>query len=367
MFSGGTMKFFAKGSVDGDWLPLGSWFTTFIDLGEKIHSARHSGLDVRKILISVPVSDMISLALAIGFSRAAYVSQVSKASRVDLTDLKVGKTVQLRSVWNEKDGKVTPPANFVGVLEAVERTSNAESPVTLRFGFNNGTFLNRNISPRSAPPGMSSPKDFIRFFEVPENMPHKRGDSDLSVRRVRTRKISRPKLKQDEVRRWFMRFEEWEYQVNPTLAVFGPATDIREYGQLLFRDEDLHGSILNIDHDEILDAARLDNLSNDEKPHFVNVIDQVARFPEPGTAQRATFEMFPFVCLDGNTAISSLSQKGILRSKCVIALMETSKPNLQNIALETFLETASQHTSIDDFEKQLGWQAPPGIQCWGWS
>lgn len=361
------MNFWAKNHVDDEWLGLGDWFTSFISLGRKLHAAKAGGLEIRKVLLSVPLSDMVSLAMAIGFSRAAYESNVSLAQRIELDELVPGQNIQMRAIWNEANGKVTPPANFVGALLDILPGRDSASAVKLTFEFTDGSIVPRSINPSSAMAGETSPKKAIRFFEVPIGVPHKAGDLALSTRRIRERKVTRPKMTQDQIEHWFQRFEGWEYQVNPTLAVFGPATDIREYGRMLFRDDELHGTLLNIDHDEILDVARLDNLSNDHHPHFVNVIDQVARFPEPGTSQRATLEMFPFVCLDGNGAIASLSQKGALREKCVIGVWETSKPNLQQIALDVFLETASSFKRIDNFGQHISWTPPLGVQCWGWT
>jgi hypothetical protein len=361
------LNFYAKSHIDDEWLLLGEWFTSFIDLGRKIYAAHSTGLALRKVLLSVPVSDMVSLAMSIGFSRAAYESGKNSAERVEFSALKTGTNVQMRSIWVQKDGLVTPPANFVGELVSIESGASSAEKTTLNFRFNNGSSAKRDVFPVSIKVGETSPTKAIRFFEVEAGVPHKSGDSNTSARKIRDRKIKRPNFNQEQIEAWFKRFEGWEYQISPTLAVFGPATDIREYGSLLFRDVELHGSVLNIEHDEILDVARLDNLSNDQHPHFVNVIDQVASFPEPGTPARAALDMFPFVCLDGNGAIASLSQKTILREKCVIALWETSKPNLQNVAIETFLETASQYKRISDFEASLNWKPPVGVQCWGWA
>jgi hypothetical protein len=360
------MNFYAKTYIQDEWMPLGEWFTSFIDLGRKIYAEQASGKGLKKILLSVPVSDMVSLAMAIGFSRAAYASGQNRAERVELSALKVGQNVQMRAIWDQKDGLVTPPPNFVGQLVGIEPGANPNDKTALTFKFNNGLTVKRDIVPSTSRPGESSPTKAIRFFEVPSGVPHKSGDSNTSVRKIRERKITRPDLKQDQIEAWFKRFEGWEHQICPTLAVFGPASDIREYGRLLFRDVELHDTVLNIDHDEILDVARLDNLSNDQHPHFVNVIDQVASFPEAGSAARAALEMFPFVCLDGNIAMASLAQKTVLRDKCLIALWETSKPNLQNVAIETFLETASQHKRLSDFETTIGWTPPLGVQIWAW-
>ena len=360
------MNFYAKTEVQEPWVPLGDWFISFIELGRRIHAKQSENFRLRKVLLSVPVSDLVSLAMAIGFSREAYAAGVSHAKRLELSDLQVGKNVQLRAVWVQKDGLVTPPANFVGELIGIEKEEKSRDKTVLTFRFNNGTTTRRDIFHASAKHGEVSPTKAIRFYEVPQGVPHKSGDSNASAKNIRDRKIKRPAFKQDQIEAWFKRFEGWEYQIAPTLAVFGPATDIRDYGKLLFRDVELHDSFLNIDHDQILDAARLDNLSNDQHPHFVNVIDQVARFPESGTTQRDSLEMFPFVCLDGNGAIASLSQKAILREKCTIALWETSKPNLQNVAIETFLETSTQFKRVQDLETVLGWHPPVGVQIWGW-
>jgi len=58
-------------SEDTDWHVVGAWFTSFVELGEKIHSAHLAGNGYKRVLISIPRSDLVAIALAIGFSLAS--------------------------------------------------------------------------------------------------------------------------------------------------------------------------------------------------------------------------------------------------------------------------------------------------------
>ena len=71
---GGAMGFELRLNEEVGWLPVGGWFTAFVQLAQELHSSQARDLALRRILLSVPQSDMVSLGLAIGFSRASYLA-----------------------------------------------------------------------------------------------------------------------------------------------------------------------------------------------------------------------------------------------------------------------------------------------------
>jgi hypothetical protein len=75
---------------------------------------------------------------------------------------------------------------------------------------------------------------------------------------------------------------------------------------------------------------------------------------------------FQFICLDGNDAILNLAEKGVFQERTVIGLWEATGNQHQDIALRTFAKSASRNTLVPDFAQALGWQAPAGVQIWGW-
>jgi hypothetical protein len=339
------------------WLGIGDWFDSFIDLGHKLHRAQTDGMVIRRVLLSVPQSEMVSLALAIGFSRATYLAEKNHAVEVELDDIQVGDLIQLRSVWQQEKGNIKAPANIVGQIVAIDKPN--DDGVLLTFAFNStGLKEPRKIMRLQCPSGEKDPIRHIRLYKVPAGTPQRPGKVP--------REFKKEKMQNSALQSWVRKWENWEYQIFPTLAIFGSPTKLNDYGKPQFKDHELHEMLLKIDHDSFLNAARLDSLSLDTKPHFVNVIDQISNFPKKGSPAFESFSNFPFVCLDGNAALVGLSDKILLDDKCVIGLWETSKPNLQEMALETFLARATHFRAIDNFEAQIDWVAPAGIQCWGW-
>jgi hypothetical protein len=355
---GGELTFQIQISEESDWLEVGPWFAALVSLGECIHSASDSGEKYRRILVSVPQADMASLALAIGFSRSAFLAQTNQAVEIELSDLQIGDVIQLRSLWSQSPHKLTAPKNIVGTVQSLDKSHPEHVFVTFQFdtGANPQRF---KVLRRLCPTGSKDPLKHIRLFKLKEGVPQRAGKEPREFKSYPTSK--------EHFSAWIDRWENWEYQVDPTLLIFGSPTKIAEYGKPNFADSDLHRVFLGIESDSILNVARLDSLSSDQKPHFVNAVEQISRFPKKGRPAFKSLEAFPFVCLEGNAAIVALSDRPVLQEKCVIGLWETAKPNLQELALSSFLETSTRFKSIEDFSERLGWSEPAGVQCWGWS
>lgn len=340
---------------DAPWLSVGGWFAGFVQLAQKLHAANAAGQGVRRVLIAVPQSEMVSLGLATGFSRASFLSGRNGADPIELDDITVGDVIQVRSSWQETPPTLRAPEDRVGYVVSRDDLSKSEVRVTLRF--RDSRQLPVSITRARCPIGEKDPAKHIRVFRVPDFLPKRSGTK---------REFPYRDIKKDHGQRWISKWETWEYQVDPTLAIFGSPTKVKNYGSPMFRDPQLHQMLLEIEHDSLLNVARVDYLDADQKPHLVNVIGQISAFPKKGTQLFDLVSAFPFVCLDGNAAMVSLSDRPLLDDKCVIGLWETSKPNLQDQALTTFLSSATRYSAIDDLERMIDWQAPPGVQCWGW-
>jgi hypothetical protein len=353
------MHYEIKNPKDEGWHQLGEWFTSFIDLAERLYQAKKFGHTYKRVLVALPKSDLVSTALAIGFSKAAFKAGTDLAKSRELHDINVGDLIQIRSAWIEGGGMATVPSTVVGTVTDIDDSDRGRN---LKLSFQNGKpAVQRLILNHLCPVGEKSPATHIRLYDVPRGTPQRleqedRGN-DLVFRKVPLPVAIEAKLD----------WEKWEHQISPTLAVFGRTTKIEEAGKLLFRDPEVHGKLLNIDEDSVYNASRLDSLSNDKKAHFVNAIEQIVSFPKKNTSSAETLAHFPFVCLDGNSAIFSLSDEQALRDKCVIGLWETGSQANQETALTAFLETATMFKSVTNFEEKLEWKAPPGVQCWGWS
>ena len=342
---------------DSLWLPVGSWFIAFVDLAQKLHSAQQAGLSMRRILLSVPQSDMISLGLATGFSRASYLSNESLEMEVELEEIEIGDFLQVRSAWQSTPQSIRPPEDLVGVVSYIDNSD--EDFLNLRLVFSSGGQKPVRIRRSLCPTGQKQPDKHIRIFRVPEFTPQRPGKTkrDFPYRDPR----------KEETQLWLKKWERWDYQIDPTLAIFGSTTKVNNYGTSRFRDKELHHVLLELDSDSLLNAARVDLIDADSRPHLINVMGQLSSFPKRGTRTHELLEKFPFVCLDGNAALVSLSDRPNLDEKCVLGLWETSKPNLQELALTSFLTDATRYKPVENLEQLLNWQAPAGVQCWGWA
>lgn len=339
------------------WLPVGGWFTAFVQLAQELHSSQAGDLALRRILLSVPQGDMVSLGLAIGFSRASYLAGLDQAIEIELEDIKVGDTLQVRSAWQTPAKLIRAPEDLVGEVASIDDSS--RDSVTLRLTFRTGGQKTVRLLRHMCPIGQKDPGKHLRIYRVPAFAPQR------PAKTKREFPYRDPKKEGTQV--WIKKWERWDYQIDPTLAIFGSPTKVNDYGRPEFIDHELHKTLLEVEGDSLLNVARVDSMETDLRPHLINVVGQLSSFPKKGSHSFELLQQFPFVCLDGNAAMVSLSDRPILDEKCVIGLWETSRPNLQELALTSFLEEATRFKLLENLEQLLGWKAPPGVQCWGWN
>lgn len=353
----GAVGFELKPDQDSGWLPVGGWFTAFVQLAQKVHAAQLSGLGLSRILLSVPQSDMVSLGLAAGFSRASYLAGQDQAIEIELGEIKVGDTLQVRSAWQTSAKLIRAPEDLVGEVASIDDSSS--DSVTLRLTFRTGGQKPVKILRRMCPTGQKDPAKHLRIYRVPAFAPQRPAKTK--------REFPYRDLKKEGTQAWLKKWERWDYQIDPTVAIFGSPTKVNSYGAPEFIDHELHMTLLEVEGDSLLNVARVDSLDTDLRPHLINVMGQLSSFPKKGTHAFELLKQFPFVCLDGNATMVSLSDRPVLDEKCVIGLWETSKPNLQELALTSFLEEATRFKLLENFEQLLDWKPPAGVQCWGWN
>ena len=347
------MEYSIKLDSESEWGRFDPWFESFVDLGFKLYNARKMGHLYKNVAIGVPKSPFVGLAMAIGFSRAAYTEGTDFSKEIAFEEVKVGDVIAFRGAWSQPTPMVCRlPRSSVGVVSEIKAGAGRFAELVLEFntsplketkGFNLAmAAADRTQLPRlfSVPAGTPQrPEQTRKSREVPNNPPRSRENKEF--------------------------FESWDYQVCPTLLIFGPTGRLEDYKRPLVRDEEVHGKLM-IENDTLFNLARLDRLSNDVSPHFINAVEQISQYPSVGSPAYETMKRFPFVCLDGNDAILNLAEKGVFQDKTVIGLWEATGNQHQDIALRTFAKAASRNTLVPDFAQALGWQAPAGVQIWGW-
>ncbi len=347
------MEYLVKLDKDAEWGRFDPWFDSFVDLGFKLYNARKMGHVYKKVAIGVPKSPFVALAMAIGFSRAAYKEGTDFSKEVSLDDVKVGEVIAFRGAWSQPEPGVSRlPRSSVGLVSAIK--SGSGNLTEIHFTFDTGAVAEkRNFNKAlSADDRTKLP----RLFSVPLGTPQR----PEQTRKSREVVDDSPRTRENKEF-----FESWDYQICPTLVIFGPTGRLDDYKKPLVRDEEIHGKLM-IESDSLFNLARLDRLSNDVNPHFVNAVEQISQFPTNGSPAFESLKRFPFVCLDGNDAILNLSEKRIFQDKTLIALWEATGNQHQDVALRTFAKAASQNTPVPDFAGALGWTPPAGVQIWGW-
>jgi hypothetical protein len=348
------MKYSVKLDETSGWDSFGPWFESFVDLATKLYIARKMGHRYSKILIGVPKSEFVALALSIGFSRSAFLQGDNFAEPVLPEDISLGDVIELRSGWDKnpdsRDDRL--PKCTVGRISEITKENEYFWKFTFDFASNFSSEPRRFKRARTT--GNMHSTDLNRLFKVPKGTPER---PDFSKKR---REVSGTRSKETR-----MYWEGWDYQINPALVIFGATGRLEDYKKPQMKDEELHPK-LEIESDSLFNVARLDNLTNDVNPHFINAVEQISKFPEKGSATYETFERFPFACLDGNQALLLLSEEPAFDKKCLIGIWEMSGHHHQSESARSFAKVASTFTQIENFSKDIGWNPPPGIQIWGW-
>jgi len=347
------LEYKVKLDNESEWGKFGSWFESFVDLGYKLYNSRKMGHVYKNVAIGVPKSPFVGLALAIGFSRAAYKEGTDFSKSVAFEDLKVGDLIAFRGGWSQPTKSVSRlPISSVGEVQAIKSDRGAIAEIVFKFDTNSMLETRRFNRAMTSTDQTQLP----RLFSVPAGTPQR------PERTRKSREVPNDSPRSQANREFF---ESWDYQVCPTLLIFGPTGRLEDYKKPLISDAEVH-SKLEIEYDTLFNLARLDRLSNDVSPHFVNAVEQISQYPVDGTPAFETLKRFPFICLDGNDAILALAEKPALQGKTIIGLWEATGNQHQEVAMRSFTKAASKYSAVADIAQALGWKAPAGVQIWGW-
>lgn len=336
---------------EGTW-NTPSWFKELVVFGIKVGSMSFPNTKLSHLLIAVPRAEPAAFALGVGLSIATFLKGKTLAQEVDLEDLSMGDLVQMRTAWSfqNKTYKWLSPKNTVGNLVEL-LTSPDGSRITIRLETDGFTTKPKPIMSHISPRGEKLPDRHIRFFRVPEGTPRRVSERPLEVTAEKVE---------------FSKWEGWEYQINPTLSVFGNSTTIATISQLELKTTTLIPSLPEIPDATLWNVARFDQLAHDVRPHFVNSYDQIGAYPLRGTREYRTLQRFPFVCFSGNAAIRNLVDEDGLNGKTVIGLWEQGNGTLQDESLAKFKSEADRGTPIEDLEDYFGFSVPDLFPIAGW-
>lgn len=155
-------------------------------------------------------------------------------------------------------------------------------------------------------------------------------------------------------------------QHNPMAIIF---TELGSYQVELafhFEDTSLKGT-LGVETLSLEQATRVDRYSDDRHSHFVNTWEHFRQYDEIREGLGANLQAYRAVVLDGNLSLEALAQRDEFRDRFVLGIFESGRSVLQERGATAFLGEAAYYKPIDNFEKQLEWDAPDGIKIWGWS
>ena len=115
----------------------------------------------------------------------------------------------------------------------------------------------------------------------------------------------------------------------------------------------------------VRNAARFDYLSRDERPHFINVHENPVRLHNLDAVEQERLALFPWVILDGNSAVSEMSTKEALYDKRVLGIIDLSNSRQQQQAVQSFLGEANNFELLPNFVFPE-WSPPAGVSITAW-
>ncbi len=155
-------------------------------------------------------------------------------------------------------------------------------------------------------------------------------------------------------------------QHNPMAIIFTELGSYQEELAFQFEDTSLKGT-LGVETLSLEQATRVDRYSDDQHSHFVNTWEYFRQYDEIREGLGANLEAYRAVVLDGNLSLEALAQRDEFRDRFVLGIFESGRSVLQERGATAFLGEAAYYKPIDNFEKELEWEAPDGINIWGWS
>lgn len=338
--------------AEGQW-EVPEWFKELVLLGIKLGNLKEPETKLSHLLIAVPRAEPAAFALGVGLSLSSFMKRTTQAIEVDLEELGLGELIQMRSAWRPvatKPHTWLSPANTVGELVEIRKSGDG-SRHTIRLETDRRTTKPTAVMSHISPRGSKLPDKHIRFYRVPDGTPRRVSESPLEI-------------KDEQIDFWT--WEAWEYQISPTLAVFGNSTTISEVSTKEIHTKSLNSDLPEIPKATLWELARFDRLTNDIRPHFINSYDQISSYPLIGTREFRTLQRFPFVCFSGNAAIRNLVDEDGLEGKTIIGLWEQGNGTLQDESFVKFKAEADRGVPVKNPEDELGFKIPSMFPLAAW-
>jgi hypothetical protein len=342
------MKIDVRDHGSGRWVETGEWFESFANLPAKLRRFQKDYGDLKRVLIAAPSPSHTSLAFAFGSSRDAYFDRSDNVAQTFLQDLKPGDLVQLGFQWKVKadNPEILERAVIVGEFVSYFEKS-GETKVTIK---SNGIEKVHGMWTDSLNRGL------ITFHKVPAGTPQ-------SVLQTANDMQEIPNMG-GATERWKI----YMSQSAPRYAFFGDMNFLTDVNKFELYESELCSQLLGQDSPlSMKDATRIDQLSNDQEVHFVNVFDSINALPSEGTLAFETLKVMPGIVLIGNRAIEILTKKTSLINKLQVGFWDTGLVTSQDQALQAFRTSTAYFEEIPDFALKLDWKPVPGVKIWGWS
>jgi hypothetical protein len=346
----------------GIWSEPGSWFESLFTLPQLIKTFEKTNGPLKRVLITSPSPTLFSFALAVGSSRQALDSNLDISEKLAWESIENGHSLKVTFPW----------------LTSFEKWQDARFEQIDKTLFDRDG--NRRILSRTVVVGTLVRKKVVNNFitEITMNIAGAEETLAIHLPKVERGEILFAKVpggtpngkivqKIPDINAGTDRWKFFMSQNNPKFAFFGDGNFMKTLDGFDYYEKELCGLILGgLERIPAIDAARLDQLSDDKAVHFINAYDQISQFPKNNTDAFRSLEMMEAVVLVGNRAIDLLSQKKSIWQKLQIAILNTGEPFMQDQALQSFSTSASYFEQIDNFESLLAWNPPTGIRIWGW-
>jgi hypothetical protein len=342
----------------GEWVEPGTWFESFADLPRAIDNYQLQHGALKRVLITTPSPSLSSLAMALGASREALLSNVDVSVTNTFDQIEENSLIKVSFPWVPSVGEqrrtgLNSRFDHDPVLKLLSRKVWIGKVREVRILNANMANVMIEVDGLTERVGLHLPKiksGEISFSTVPAGTPHGRISQEISVLH-------------SNIDRW----KFYMSQNNPQFAFFGDGKFLTTLSDLEYYESSLCNVLLTgLKEIAMIDATRLDQLSNDTALHFINSYDQISQFPKTDSNGFASLKMMKGIVLVGNRSIELLTKKSAISDKLQIGFLNTSDPNLQDQAFQSFATSASYFGQIERFADALGWGAPAGVQIWGW-
>jgi len=311
---------------DVEWETPGSWFEAYVGLGEKLMEiATTEGSSNLRVLLVVPRRELVAPAIGFGISRQRFLSQRSYSVELSMDELeRLPAGTQIRAEWPHR----TRDAVFLGL--------DKRTPPRILLEIDGVT-----------QPPLGAKR--IRIYQI--GVPVPQG--------VKANKNASADNKQSlGVEKQF-----WN-QVFPAATFFSEGTHFERQMETGITSPDLQ-AILEDETLTLRDAARFDYLSNDKRPHFINVFEKSVKFHDLSPLELDRMNKTDWIVLDGNSAVSLLASSEQLYGRRLLGIVEFANPSNQNPAFQAFLSEAGNLWQQNP-QALFDWTPPAGSYIWSW-